>query len=193
MNVIHRLALGFLAVLGSAAAIQAQQPAAVPDPSPGSYRIGIEDVLSIVTWDEPKLTLSATVRPDGRITMPLANDIEVVGLTPDEVRRKITERLSKFVRDPSVTVMVEKINSFRVYFLGEIKTQGPIQMFRPTRLLQGISAAGGLTEFSKKEIMVLREEAGTEKRIEINYKRLIQGENLDDNIYLKPGDTVVVR
>ena len=74
--------------------------------------------------------------------------------------------------------MVDKINSFRVYFLGEVKNQGPIQLFRPTRLLQGISAAGGLTEFSKREVMVLRDEGGNEKRIDINYKKLLQGENL---------------
>ena len=189
MSIRRRLVFGLVLWLVAAAAT-AQEPSGS---EAGSYRIGIEDVLSIVVYKEADLTKVVTVRPDGRITLPLVNDVAVVGLTPEEVRQRLTERLKKFINDPSVTVMVDKINSFRVYFLGEVKNQGPIQLFRPTRLLQGISAAGGLTEFSKREVMVLRDEGGNEKRIDINYKKLLQGENLDENIYLKPGDTVVVR
>lgn len=158
-----------------------------------SFLIGLEDVLRIVTWGEPELTMSVKVRPDGNISMPLINEVKVQGLTPEQVRRRITELMRDYVRDPNVTVIVEEINSFRVYFLGEVQTQGPIQFYRPTRLLQGLSTAGGLTEFSKKEITVLREEFGIEKRIEVNYRKLWSGEPGDYNIYLRPGDTVLCK
>ena len=92
-----------------------------------------------------------------------------------------------------MTVIVEEINSFRVYFLGEIATRGPLQFYRPTRLLQGIATAGGLTEFAKKEITIVREEYGVEKRIEVNYKKLVAGDPGQQNIFLKPGDTVLVK
>jgi polysaccharide export outer membrane protein len=161
--------------------------------SPAEYVIGVEDVLKIVTWGEADLTLTAKVRPDGRITLPLVNDIVVAGMTPDRVRQTITSHLSAFVNDPDVTVIVEEINSFRVYFLGEIAAQGPLQFYRPTRLLQGIATAGGLTDFAKKDITVVREEHGMEKRIEIDYKKLVAGDPGQENLFLKPGDTVLVK
>ena len=107
------------------------------------YRIGIEDQLGVSVWGESELSVSVWVRSDGKITLPLVNDVQVAGLTPNEARLEIASRLSTYVKDPNVTVIVEEINRFKVYFLGEgIATQG-IQSFRkPTRLLQGIAAAG---------------------------------------------------
>jgi polysaccharide export outer membrane protein len=157
------------------------------------YRIGVEDVLRIVVWGEPQLSLSVKVRPDGKITLPLANDIEVADRTPDEVRQVVASRLGEFIHEPNVTVIVEEINSFRVYFIGEVKNQGAIQFYRPVRLIQGIAAAGGLTEYSKKSITLLREEYGVEKRYEIDYKRLLAGDTDQENIYLQPGDTLLVK
>jgi polysaccharide export outer membrane protein len=86
---------------------------------------------------------------------------------------------------------VESINSYRVYFLGEVARQGALQFYRPTRLMQGIAAAGGLTEFAKKEITLVRERGGVEKRFRIEYKRLINGDPGQENIYLEPGDTLI--
>jgi polysaccharide export outer membrane protein len=158
-----------------------------------SFLIGIEDVLEIVTWDEPDLTLTVKVRPDGMIALPLVNEIEAVGRTPEQLRLRIVEEMTKYIRDPNVTVLVSEINSYRVFFLGEVATQGPLQFYQPTRLLQGIASAGGLTEFAKKSITVLREEGGIEKRIEVDYKKLWAGELGHENIYLRPGDTVLVK
>lgn len=164
-------------------------------PTPHATRgfvIGIEDKLRIVVWGEPGLTTNVLVRPDGMITVPLANDVYVDGLTPNEVREKISEALAQFIKEPNVTVIVDEINSFRVHFLGEISTQGVMQFYRPTRLLQAIAAAGGLTDFSKKEIILLREIGGAEKRIKINYKRLVSGNAGQENLLLRPGDTLLV-
>ena len=161
--------------------------------SPAEWVIGVEDVLRVVTWGEADLTLTVKVRPDGRITLPLVNDIVVAGLTPDQVRLKVTEGLAAFINAPNVTVIVEEINSFRVYFLGEITTKGPIQFYRETSLLQGLATAGGLTEYAKNEITILREGFGVEKRIKVDYKKLWAGDLGQENLRLEPGDTVLVK
>jgi polysaccharide export outer membrane protein len=159
-----------------------------------SYVIGIEDVIRVVVWNEDELTLSQKVRPDGRITVPLVNDVLVAGKTPQQVSRDITAALGDYIRDPNVTVIVEEINSFRVYFLGEVTEQGPIQFYRPTRLMQGIATAGGLTEFAnKKSVVLLREDGAHEKRIRIDFKALWEGEPGHENLLLQPGDTILVK
>ena len=170
-----------------------EAPARSLGPDRKEFVIGVEDVLRIVVWGEQDLTMNAKVRPDGKITMPLVNDVEVVGLTPIQVRDKITRQLSRFVRDPNVTVIVEEINSFRIYYLGEVTVQGALQFYRPTRILQAIAAAGGTTEFSKNEIVLLREESGVEKRILIDYKRLLSGDPAQENIFVRPGDTLLFK
>lgn len=156
-----------------------------------NFVIGVEDILQVVTWGEQDLTRVVQVRPDGKITLPLVNEILVAGLTTEQARVKIAEALTGFVRDPNVTVIVQSYLSFRVYFLGEVKSPGAVQFQRPIRILQALATVGGLTEFSKKEIILLREEDGVEKRININYKRLLAGEG-DQNIALRPGDTLLV-
>ena len=155
--------------------------------------IGIEDVLKIFVWGEPELTVTVRVRPDGKVTVPLVNDIKVQGFTSAQVRGRITEELTAYSREPNVTVIVEEINSFRVYFLGEITTKGPIQFYRETSLLQGLATAGGLTEYAKNEITILREGFGVEKRIKVDYKKLWAGDLGQENLRLEPGDTVLVK
>jgi polysaccharide export outer membrane protein len=166
-------------------------PAAPAEDPAASYIIGVEDALRVVVWGEPELSVAVKVRPDGQITVPLVNDITVVGLTPMQVREVIMERLGTFIRDPNVTVIVDEINSFRVYFLGEVTMQGAIRFSKPPRLLQAIAAAGGLTEFSKREVILLRKQGPTEKRFVINYKHLVAGDPREENLYLKPGDTLI--
>jgi len=163
------------------------------EPARQAFTIGIEDQLRILVWGEPDLSLMVTVRPDGKITIPIVNDIVAEGLTPDEVRAEITEKLANFVRNPNVTVIVERINSFKVFFIGEVNTPGALLFLRPTRVLQAVAMAGGPSQFSKKEIVLIREELGVEKRIPIDYKKLLAGEPEQENLFLRPGDTLVFK
>lgn len=163
------------------------------DTSAGEYTIGIEDVLRIVVWNEPELSGPVKVRPDGMITLPLVHDVKADGLTPEEVRTLLTQRLSTFIRDPDVTVIVDTINSYRIYLIGEVNTPGSLNLYRPLRVLQAVAMAGGPTEFSKKIIVLLREEYGVEKRIEIDYRKLLAGDPEQENLYLRPGDTLIFK
>jgi len=156
------------------------------------YTIGLEDVLHVSVWGETGLDLVVRVRPDGKITVPLVNDLYVEGLSAEQVRQLLEERLRQYIRDPNVTVIVDEINSFRVYVLGEVNQQGVLHFNQPTKLLQAIAAAGGLTQFSKKEIVVLREQDGVEHRIKVDYKALVSGELNQSDLYIRPGDIVVV-
>jgi polysaccharide export outer membrane protein len=173
----------------------AQEPTAVDDEATAAvenYDIGIEDVLRVVVWNEPDLTVDVAVRPDGKITLPLIDDVDVKGRSPLEVRDMITERLSRFIREPSVTVIVAEINSFRIFILGEVNTQGMLTFRRPTRLLQALASAGGLTQYSKKEALLLRDQYGVEKRVQINLKHLLAGDAKTENLLLLPNDTLIV-
>lgn len=157
----------------------------------GDYVIGVEDRLQVFVWGEEDLSVRVIVRPDGKITVPLVNDIEVAGLTTDRVRSLIVDALSKYIREPNVTVIVEQINSYRVYFLGEVNRQGALQFYRPIRLLQAIAAAGGLTEYAKKDIILLRPTEGGERRMTIDYKKLVAGDVEQPNLVVEPGDTLI--
>lgn len=191
MNVRRILGFMLLGLLLSGM-VPARSQSAKQDPSGReAYRIGIEDTLRIFVWGEPDLSGIFRVLPDGSISLPLVHDITVQGLTTLEVRKVVRDALSAFINDPNVTVIVEAINSYRVYFLGEVVRQGAIQFYRPTRLMQAIAAAGGLTEFAKKEITLVRESGAAEKRFRIDYKRLINGDPGQENVYLEPGDTLI--
>ena len=188
-----RFLLAFATVISLLGGLTVAQDAAEPQPTPatpGDYVIGREDVLRISVWGEPELNYSLTVRPDGKVSLPLINDVSVAGLTPEQVRTGLEQRYAEFLRDPAVTVIVEQINSFRVYLLGEVNLQG-VQAFKtPTRLLQALATAGGLTRFAKNRITILRVIGGVEKRIEADYKRLIQAQQ--ENLRLEPGDVILV-
>ena len=183
--------LGCLLTVSGAWA-QVSEPVSSDTPRVEKYLIGIEDQLRVSVWGEPDLSMSVWVRSDGKITLPLVNDVRVVGMTPDDVRKEISSLLSTYVNDPNVTVIVEEINSFKVYFLGDgIATQG-IQSFRkPTRLLQAIAAAGGFADFAKKNITIFRELGGGEVRINVDFKQILGG-SAGANLFLKPGDTLIV-
>lgn len=155
------------------------------------YRIGPEDVLGVVVWNEPNHTMDVQVRPDGKITLPLLNDIHVAGMTPEELRQKLTEAHGEHMVEPTVTVIVREFNSFKVYFLGAVNAQGVQNFKRQTRLMQGIASAGGPSQFSKGRITLLREMGGIEKRYEIDYKKLLSGDPAQENLTLQPGDTLL--
>ncbi len=188
-----RLTTIVLGIALIASAARAQSPeSAPPARAEGDYTVGIEDVLRVSVWGEQALDLTVRVRPDGKISYPLVNDLKVEGLTPEQIRKELTTRLSAFIREPNVTVIVSEINSFTVYVLGEVTRQGALSFHRPTTLLQALAAAGGLTQYSKKEIVLLRDRQGGEERMRIDYKRLLAGEPSQPNIYLKPGDVLLV-
>jgi polysaccharide export outer membrane protein len=134
------------------------------------------------------------VRPDGRISLPLLQDLDAAGKTPKELAMDIQRRLKEFLSNPSVTVIVREVNSLKAYLLGEVLKPGPILLRSPVRLLQGISLAGGLTPYGGRASVVLyRKTATGEKVIELSYREIVGGRKPEDNLMLEPGDTVVVR
>jgi polysaccharide export outer membrane protein len=181
--------------------------AAEPDPTvgvkpatpnrgvPDEYRIGEGDVLGISVWGEPAASVgSVVVRPDGIISMPLIKDVRVTGMTPAEAEKTITELLSKQIRAADVTVIVSGINSKKVFFVGGgIKKEGPLQYTYRMTIMQGISEAGGLTDYAKKKkIYVLRNENGRQYKLPFDYDAVLRGERMELNLPLLPGDTIVV-
>ena len=158
-----------------------------------SYKIGAQDVLSISVWKDPELTQTVPVRPDGKISMPLLNDVQSAGLTPTELRDNITEGLKKFVTDPVVTVVVTQINSQRVYITGEVTRPGAFSLLPGMTILQALSSAGGFTNFANtKKIYMFRMVNGKRVEFPFDYKAVIHGKKLDQNVVLQAGDTIVV-
>ena len=166
---------------------------AAPGEADLAYTVGIGDVLLISVWQNPDLSVTVPVRPDGNISVPLVGDVDVVGKTPMVVRGQLIERYKEFVTTPVVSVVVNEVNSREVFILGEIQSAGVYQLLRPTRLMQLVAMAGGLTEFAKKdEIVLLREqESGPVRRV-ISFKDIQSGRRLEDNIFVQPGDTIIV-
>jgi len=166
-------------------------PTPRPQASP-SYVIGPDDALFVSVWKEPDLTQTLPVRADGMISMPLLNDVQAAGLTPMQLAASITEKLKKFVADPRVTVVVTQMNSQRVYVTGEVVHSGAMNLTPDMTVLQALATAGFTTFANTKGIYVLRSENGQQKKFPVNYKKLIKGEASNQNIVLKPGDTIVV-
>jgi len=157
------------------------------------YVIGAGDVLSIKVWREPNLSGNFTVRPDGKITFPLLNDISTKGLTPLHLKKVIEKGLTKFISTPVVTVVVASVNSKNIYVLGKVNTPGKYPLTGPTTVLQALAEAGGLAEWAKgSDIVILRNENGKQVKIEFDYDDVSRGKHLEQNILLKPGDTIVV-
>jgi polysaccharide biosynthesis/export protein len=156
------------------------------------YVIGADDNLHISVWKEPDLTTSLPVRPDGKISLPLLNDVPAAGLTPMQLADSITEKLKKYISDPRVTVVVTAMNSRRVYILGEVLHTGAVPLLPNMTVLQALATAG-FTQFANvKGIYVLRTENGKQVKLPFNYKQVVKGADPRQNIALKPGDTVVV-
>src|SRR5262245_55568936 len=157
------------------------------------YVIGVEDVLFVSVWKNPDLSREVPVRPDGKITLPLIDDISAVGLTPSQLKDVLTERWKSYITAPEVSVIVTQVNSLKVYMVGEIAHPGILQLKSRTRLLQALSLAGGFTSYADRaRIVVQRSNGAGETRLEFNYKKILSGDRPQDNIYLKPGDTVIV-
>jgi polysaccharide export outer membrane protein len=161
---------------------------------PGEYRVGPPDVLSIGVWKQPDLSVPAVqVRPDGKISLPLVGDIKVEGLTAREIKEAITERVKEYVTDPEVTVIVVQVNNPVIFIIGEVNRPGPISIRQNTTVLQAIAMAGGFSTFADKDdIHILRREGGKEYRFRFNYKKVVKGKDMEQNIYVRPGDVIVV-
>ena len=163
---------------------------AAEDPA---YKIGPQDILKIDVWREDQLTRTVPVRPDGKITLPLLNDVQAVGLTPMELADVIREGLKKYINNPQVTVSVTEINSRRIYVTGEVLKAGGYALLPHMTVLQALSSSGGFTQFARmKNIYVLRTENGKQVKLPFNYKEAISGRNPEQNIELQPGDIIVV-
>jgi polysaccharide export outer membrane protein len=166
-----------------------------PADSPGSavdtttFKVGPEDILKIIVWREPDFSGLYTVHSDGKVTLPLAGDVQAGGLTAEEIQKNVTTSLSKLVVKPNVTVTVQQVLSQKYYMDGEVGRPGEYQLTAPLTVLEAISIAGGLREFAnQKKIYILR----GDQRIRFNYKEVIKGKNLAQNIRLQSGDHVVV-
>ena len=171
----------------------ASDTAAKPAASDANYVIGAQDVLDISVWKEPEVSRVVPVRPDGKISLPLLNDVQAAGATPAQLAAQITDSLKKFVTNPQVTVIVTTINSQRVYILGEVSRPGAFPLLPNMTVLQALSSAGGFTQFAKeKGIYVLRNEDGKQVKHLFNYKEVIAGKKTEQDIVLKAGDTIVV-
>jgi len=155
------------------------------------YKIGPQDVLRVDVWKELEISRSVPVRPDGKISLPLLNDVQASGLTAMELANNITDGLKKFINNPQVTVTVTEINSRRVYVTGEVTRPGAFPLLPNMTALQALTSASGFTQFANpKKVYVLRNENGKQVKHPFNYKAVVEGKQ--DDIPLQPGDTIVV-
>ena len=174
-------------VISSGTAV-AQAPA-----QDSSYKIGPNDILTIFVWKETELSRDVTVMPDGKITYPLIGEIIAQGQTASELKKAIADKLQNFVTAPEVTVIVKESRSQVVYTIGKLMKPGPYPLAPGMTVMQALSAAGGFAEWADpKNILIIRKEGGKETHLRFNYKEFTSGENLQQNILLKPGDTIVV-
>jgi polysaccharide export outer membrane protein len=192
---------GALALPAAAVAQGAERPAAdrVPTPPtasvpvPGDYVIGPDDVIGVLIWRESEMSGDMTVRPDGMITLPLVGDVKAAGFRPDELKAHIEKAASKFVTEPTVTIVVRQINSRKVFITGEVTRPGAYPITADHSVMQLIAVAGGLTEYADaNNIMILRVQDGKQRAFKFHYKDVLRGKALPQNIQLMPGDTVVV-
>ncbi len=155
------------------------------------YVIGTEDILYIHVWKEETLSRTVPVRIDGKISLPLIDEIVAAGLTPLQLKEKLVQRFREFVDIPSVTVIVTEANSFKVFVSGYVRAPGVVRLRSETSILQLIPMVGGFTEWANQgKVLIIRKENGKEKRYTVNYKKIVKGTN--PNFILKSGDTIVV-
>jgi polysaccharide export outer membrane protein len=177
------------------AAAEPAAEAAVTTPSlPGGYVIGPDDILQIIFWREKELSGDVVVRPDGRISLPLLNDVVAAGRTPEELRTTLITEASRYFGNPNPTVVVKEIRSRKVFITGAVEKPGPYIVTSPTTVLQLIALAGGLKEYAdKKNILVMRTTDGKQAGYVVDYNAILRRQNLEQNFLLEPGDTVLVR
>lgn len=178
----------------TAASVNQPISSEVNKPHDDSFVIGANDVLAINVWKEPDVSRSVPVRSDGKISLPLAGEIQASGLTPLKLEQDIASKLQSFISEPEVTVIVQQINSQKFNILGMVSKPGSYSLTNSSTVLDAIAAAGGFRDFAKqKSIYVLRHNPnGTESRLPFNYKDVVKGKNADQNVKLQPNDTIVI-
>ena len=181
----------FVQIVALAATLAAAPQTAAKLP-PG-YTIGPGDVLAISFWRDKEMSSDVVVRPDGRISLPLLNEIAAGGLTPDQLRERLLAAAGQFVDDPNATVIVKEIHSRRAFITGNVEKPGMYPLTGSMTVMQLIATAGGLREFvAGRNIVILRREAGRDVRLPFDYQAVVKGQKLDQNVDLRPGDTVIV-
>lgn len=181
--------LVFVALFGSAATLfGADQGPQLPE-----FRLGPGDLLEVSVWKDEALSRQVVVRPDGKISFPLIGDVVATGRTVDQLRKAVEAKIKVFVPDSPVNVMVVQVGSPKVYVVGKVAKSGLYIMGEPLRVMQVLAMAGGMTPFAKKDdIIVIRQQQAGQKVFKFNYSQVADGQDLDQNIRLQPGDTVVV-
>ena len=176
------LSLAVVFLFFSAHAFASEQP---------EYRIGIEDVLDVAVWNYAELGRTVPVRPDGKISLPLVNDVTAAGLTPMELRDLLVTKISVFVQSPNVSVVVREIHSSRISVIGNVRRPGRYELKGPSTVLDALALAEGMNEFAaRRKITILRRGENAQERLQFDYDAAIRkGRN---NIQLKPGDIIVV-
>jgi polysaccharide export outer membrane protein len=166
-------------------------PAAKPHDA--AYVIGSSDVLAVTVWKEPEITRSIPVRPDGKISLPLAGEIQAAGRTPLQLEQDIAAKLKNYITNPDVSVIVQQINSEKFNILGRVAKPGSYPLTGTTTVLDAIATAGGFQDFAKQRgVYILRQGPGGQTRLAFNYKDVIKGKHLEQNVKLESGDTVIV-
>lgn len=161
--------------------------------TPAEYVIGLGDQLQIMVWKEPELTQSLSVRIDGRISLPLVGDVQAAGKTIRDLKKILEEKYGSVIAEPAVSVMLVQSKSWRYYIIGQIKQPGEFPIDFPITVLQAIAKSGGFLEWAKKDrISIVRQEAGRETIVPFNYEALVNGQNLEQNALVKPGDTIII-
>jgi len=176
-----------------AAAIGASYSPTATSALPADYVIGAEDVLSVVFWREKEMSADVVVRPDGKISLPLLKDVQAAGYTPEQLTGVLVSAATKYVSQPNATVIVKEINSRKVFIVGQVAKPGGYPMTGNMTVLELIALSGDVLEFAKsKNMVVVRKQNDREQRFKFNYKDVLKGKDVQQNILLKPGDTVIV-
>jgi polysaccharide export outer membrane protein len=162
-------------------------------PDSASYKIGEQDVLIITVWKEPQLSGPVVVRPDGKISVPLIDEVQAAGLTPMELQNQLLERFRPFLSVPKVSVSIREVNSRKVYVIGQVSRAGTFHINNNTTVLQILTDAGGLKDYANpKKIYVMRTVNGKPVKFPFHYDAVLKGQHYEENITLQPGDTIVV-
>ena len=197
--VVAMLAAGAVLPVAARTAVQTTQFTAgrqgeAPAPAvPADYVIGVQDVLSIVFWKDKELSADVVVRPDGKISLPLLQDVAAAGYTPEQLTDALVKAASKYIGQPNATVIVKEINSRKVFVLGQVAKPGTFPLVGDMTVLQVIALAGDVLEYAKPtKVVIVRKEGAQERRFNFNYKDVVKGRNPEQNILLRPGDTIIV-
>ncbi|ACS80482.1 polysaccharide biosynthesis/export family protein [Maridesulfovibrio salexigens] len=190
MNTLKLFALFFFVIFFAISPGGASAQLTVND----EYRLGPEDIIEISVWGDKELSREVVVRPDGGVSFPLAGDLKAGGLTVKELRDKLKERISEFVPDAPVTVILRKVEHPKVYVMGKVNNPKVLVMGQSMTVVQALAMSGGLSPFAESGsiIIVRKNKDGSQKVFPFDYDQLADGENLKQNILLKPGDTIIV-